>query len=95
VASALNSWAVAGAERGFTTDKDMDKTFRSVFGVNFYSALSAVKELQGGSTTSMRDLTDRSAAALGLRPDQAQKFVKGMYKKALSQWGVDADSINW
>jgi uncharacterized protein YfiM (DUF2279 family) len=95
VASALNSWAVAGAERGYTTDKDMDKTFKSVFGVDFYSALSAVKELQAGNTASMRDLTDRSAAALGLRPDQAQKFVKGMYKKALAQWGIDAESINW
>lgn len=95
IASALNTWAVAGAERGFTTDKDMDKTFKAVFGVDFYSALSAVKDLQGGSTASMRDLTDRSAAAMGIRPDQAEKFVKGMYKKALAQWGIDAESIRW
>jgi hypothetical protein len=95
VASALNSWAVAGAERGYTTDRDMDKTFKSVFGVNYMSALSAVRDLQSGNTSSMRELTDRSAAALGLKPDQAQKFIKGMYKKALSQWGIDVDSINW
>jgi uncharacterized protein YfiM (DUF2279 family) len=95
VASALNSWAVAGAERGFTTDKDMDKTFKAVFGVDFKSALAAVKDLQGGSTSSMRELTDRSASALGIKPEQAQKFIKGMYKKALSQWGLDANGVNW
>ncbi|MFP5520086.1 MAG: hypothetical protein ACLGGX_09295, partial [Bdellovibrionia bacterium] len=39
VASALNSWAVAAAERGTTTDKDMDKTFKAVFGVQFSDAL--------------------------------------------------------
>lgn len=95
VASALNSWAVAGAERGFTTSKDMDKTFRAVFGVDFNSALAAVKDLAIGDAASMRDLTDRSAAALGLKPAQAQKFMKGMYKKSLAQWGFDVDSLNW
>jgi hypothetical protein len=95
VASALNSWAVAGAERGYTTDRDMDKTFKSVFGVEYGSALAAVKDLMGGDTSSMRDLTDRSAAALGLKPEDAQRFMKGMYKKALSNWGYDVDSVNW
>lgn len=95
VASALNSWAVAGAERGFTTSKDMDKTFRSVFGVDFNSALAAVKDLAIGDAAGMRDLTDRSASALGLKPAQAQKFMKGMYKKSLAQWGFDVDSLNW
>jgi hypothetical protein len=95
VAAALNTWAVAGAERGFTTDKDMDKTFKSVFGVEYNSALTAVKDLALGDNASMRDLTDRSAAALGLKPAQAQKFMKGMYKKALANWGFDVDSFNW
>lgn len=95
VASALNSWAVAGAERGFTTDRDMNKTFKSVFGVEYGSALSAVQDLTSGDVSSMRALTDRSAAALGLKPAQAQKFIKGMYKKSLANWGFDADSINW
>lgn len=95
VASALNSWAVAGAERGFTTDRDMNKTFKSVFGVEYNSALSAVQDLTSGDVSSMRALTDRSAAALGLKPAQAQKFIKGMYKKSLANWGFDADSINW
>lgn len=95
VASALNRWAVAGAERGYTTSKDMDRTFKSVFGVDYNSALAAVKDLQGGDLEGMRDLTDRSAAALGIKPHQAQKFIKGMYKKALAQWGYDIDSISW
>lgn len=95
VASALNSWAVAGAERGFTTEKDMSKTFKSVFGVEYSSALAAAQDLTFGNATGMRELTNRSAAALGLKPSQAQKFVKGMYKKSLANWGFDADSINW
>ncbi len=95
VASALNSWAVAAAERGQTTPADMDKTFKSVFGVKFADALTAVKELQNGSTAGMADLTNRSAAALGLKPDQAQKFVKGMYRKSLANWGYDVDQVNW
>jgi hypothetical protein len=95
VASALNSWAVAGAERGYTTSKDMDKTFKSVFGVDYNSALAAVKDLALGDKSGMQDLTDRSASALGLKPAQAQKFMKGMYKKALAQWGFDVDSVNW
>lgn len=95
VASALNRWAVSGAERGFTTTKDMDKTFKSVFGVDYQSATAAVKDLTYGNKDSMRALTDRSAAALGIKPHQAQKFIKGMYKKALAQWGFDENSVNW
>lgn len=95
VASALNSWAVAAAERGVTSEKDMDKTFKAVFGVQFSDALAAAKDLSMGDTASMQDLTNRSAAALGLKPHQAQKFMKGMYKKALANWGYDDSSINW
>lgn len=95
VASALNSWAIAAADRGTTTTKDMDKTFKSVFGVKFGDALAAVKDLQSGDKSGMQDITNRSAAALGLKPHQAQKFIKGMYKKALADWGYDSDSFNW
>jgi hypothetical protein len=95
VASALNSWAVAGAERGQTSAADMDKTFKSVFGVKFADALAAVKDLQTGSTAGMSDLTNRSASALGLKPAQAQKFIKGMYRKALASWGYDVNSVQW
>lgn len=95
VASALNSWAVAAAERGTTSEKDMDKTFKAVFGVQFSDALAAAKDLSLGDTAGMQDLTNRSAAALGLKPHQAQKFMKGMYKKALANWGYDESSFNW
>lgn len=95
IASALNSWAVANTENGYTTTKDMDKAFKSVFGVEFIDALAAAKDLVNGQTQSMESLTNRSAAALGLKPHQAQKFLKGMYKKALADWGYDTDSFNW
>ncbi|MES3037607.1 MAG: hypothetical protein V4736_06840 [Bdellovibrionota bacterium] len=95
VASALNNWAVTGAQRGHTTVKDMDSTFKAVFGVEFRSALSALRDLQAGDSSGMADLTDRSANALGLKPHQAQAFIKGMYKKTLASYGVDVESINW
>lgn len=95
VATALNSWAVAAAERGTTSEKDMDKTFKAVFGVQFSDALAAVKDLSAGDNAGMQDVTNRSAAALGLKPYQAQKFMKGMYKKALAGWGYDESSFNW
>lgn len=95
VASALNSWAVAAADRGTTSEKDMDKTFKAVFGVQFSDALAAVKDLSMGDKSGMQGVTDRSAQALGLKPYQAQKFMKGMYKKALAGWGYDDSSFNW
>ncbi|MFZ4405185.1 MAG: hypothetical protein ACOYOK_13880 [Pseudobdellovibrionaceae bacterium] len=95
VASALNSWAVAAAERGYTTPKDMDAAFKGTFGTNFADALAAVKSLQEGDKSGMQDLTNRSASALGLNPYQAQKFMKGMYKKALASFGYDSNSLNW
>lgn len=95
VASALNSWAVAAAERGTTSEKDMDKTFKAVFGVQFSDALAAAKDLAIGDSAAMQDITNRSASELGLKPHQAQKFMKGMYKKALANWGYDESSFNW
>ena len=95
VASALNSWAVMGAERGKVTETDMDKTFKTVFGVQFNEAVAAFKNLQAGDTGAARELTNRSATALGLKPDQAQDFIKGMYKNALAKWGYDVNEIKW
>lgn len=95
VASALNSWAVMGAERGKVTEADMDKTFKTVFGVQFSEALASFKDFSQGDTSSVRELTNRSAEALGLKPDQAQEFIKGMYKGALSQWGYDVKDVKW
>lgn len=95
VASALNSWAVMGAERGKVTEVDMDKTFKTVFGVKFNEALAAFKSFQNGDASGARELTNRSATALGLKPDQAKEFVKGMYKGAIEKAGYKVDQINW
>lgn len=95
IASALNTWAVSAAGRGYTTTRDIDNTFKAVFGVKYSEALVAVQGLQSGDASGMRDLTDRSATALGLKPHQAQKFIKGMYKKALASYGIDSNMINW
>lgn len=98
VASALNSWAVMGAERGKVTTADMDKTFKTVFGVKFNEALAAFKDFQSGDVSGARELTNRSATALGLKPDQAQEFIKGMYKSSLQKMGYSAanvDALKW
>ena len=98
VASALNSWAVMGAERGKVTSSDMDKTFKTVFGVKFNEALSAVNAFRNGGADAeekARDLTNRSAATLGLKPDQAKDFIKGMYKGAIEENGMTVDDIQW
>lgn len=95
VASVLNNFAVTTATRGKVTTKDIDVTFKGAFGVPFSDALAAVNKLREGDKSSMRELTNRSASALGLKPHQAQQFIKGMYKKALTQWGYDVDSVSW
>lgn len=95
VASALNSWAVMGAERGKITTKDMDKTFETVFGVKFNQALSAFNDFKNGDNSGARELTNRSATALGLKPDQAKEFIKGMYKGAIEKMGYKIDQVNW
>ena len=95
IATHLNTWAVSAVERGKTSSKDMDKAFKGTFGVAFSDALAAVKDLAAGDKTSMQSLTNRSATALGLKPSQAQKFMKGMYSKALADWGYDVNTIQW
>lgn len=95
IASALNSLAVNGAERGKVTEVDVDRTFKTAFGVHFNEALAAFKDFSQGDASAARELTNRSAAALGLKPEQAQDFIKGMYKGAISQWGYDVNQIKW
>lgn len=98
VASALNSWAVMGAERGKVTSQDMDQTFQTVFGVKFNEALTAVNAYRTGSADAAnqaRDLTNRSAAQLGLKPDEAKAFIKSMYQGAMDENGVNSSDINW
>ncbi|MFZ3231595.1 MAG: hypothetical protein WA160_15410 [Pseudobdellovibrio sp.] len=95
IASAMNSIAVSGAERGQISESDINRTFKTAFGVPFNEALAAFKDFGAGDATAARDLTNRSAAALGLKPEQAQEFIKGMYKGALSQWGYNVDQIKW
>jgi hypothetical protein len=94
VASALNVWAVA-VERGFTTPRDINDTFVAVFGVKLSDAITALKSFSKGDTAGMKDITNRSASALGIKPHQAKKFIKGMYRQALTDAGYDAESIDW
>lgn len=94
VASALASWGIANAERGYTTAEDMDAKFKTVFGVEFKKALSAAKKLYlDNDPAAMQEVTQRSANALGLNEDETQKFFKGMYKKALANYGIG--EVNW
>ena len=95
VASALNAWAIAGHERGKITSRDMDLTVKAVFGIEFKEALAAFRDFESGDNTAARELTNRSANALGLKPDQAKEFIKGMYKSTLNKMGVNAADINW
>ena len=98
VASALNSWAVMGAERGKVTPTDMDKTFKRVFGVQFNDALAAVNAFRTGAadaSAKARELTNRSATQLGLKPDQAEDFIKGMYQGAIEDMGYKVDDVKW
>lgn len=95
VASALNKWGVSAADRGYVTEAYMDKTFKSVFGVDYKASLAAIKDLQAGDSSAMTALTNKSASALGLKPHQAKKFMKGMYRDSLASNGYDVDSLEW
>lgn len=95
VASALNTMAVMGVQRGKVTEAELDKTFRTFSGSSMQQAIAAVKAFQAGDVSQARELTNRSADALGLKPEQAQAFIKGMYKGALSKFGYDVDQIKW
>lgn len=95
VASALNAWAVAGAERGKTTDADIDLTIKNAFGFKFMDALQAVKKFQTGDQSAVQNLTNRTANHLGIKPSHAKKFIKELYRKGLADYGIDSESISW
>jgi len=95
VASALQAYHETQVERGFSTAKDVEDSFQKVFGVEYNTALTAAKAFQDGKPQQIRDLTNRSAAYLGIKPDQAQKFIKSMYRETLKQNGYDPDTLSW
>ena len=96
IASALNSWGVMAAERGKVTEQDMDKTFRTLSGgASFKEALAAFKGYQAGDSSIARELTNRSAANLGITPDETERYMKALYGAALSSTGHKADDIKW
>ncbi|MCS6839045.1 MAG: hypothetical protein NZ480_09400 [Bdellovibrionaceae bacterium] len=95
IASTLNHFAIQSVERGHLTTQDVDKTFKTVFGVSFRDALQAVKGFTQGDTSGIKEVTERSAQYLGLQPHQAQKFIRDMYRSALAEWGIDADQLQW
>lgn len=95
VASALESYHETQVERGFSTAQDVEISFKKVFGVDYNSALAAAQAFQNGQPAQIRDLTNRSAAYLGIKPDQAQKFIKEMYRGTMKENGYDPDTVSW
>ncbi len=95
VASALNRFAITAQERGTVSTSEINKTFKTVFGVDYKTAQAAAKDLANGQKSAMQAMNAQSAKALGLKPAQAQAFIKGMYKSSLAQWGVDIEAVNW
>ena len=65
------------------------------FSVFIVTSFFKAEDFSQGDASSARELTNRSAASLGLKPEQAQDFIKGMYKGALSQWGYDVKDVKW
>lgn len=95
VASALNSMAIMSAERGAITEGDYNTVFKTAFGgVEFRDALAAFKAFNAGDKGPARQITSRSAEGLGLTPDEAEAYVKSLYKASLSKWGYDVDKIS-
>lgn len=95
VASALNRFAITAQERGSVSTGEINKTFKTVFGVDYKTAQAAAKDLANGQKAGMQAMNAQSAKALGLKPAQAQAFIKGMYKSSLAQWGLDIEAVNW
>lgn len=95
VASALNSMAVMSAERGAITEDDYNRAFKTAFGgVEFRDALAAFKSFSEGNKAPARALSSRSAAGLGLSPEEGEAYVKALYKASLAKWGYDVDQID-
>jgi hypothetical protein len=97
VASALNVWNVARVERGYTTVRDVEENFKTVFGIEYGNAVATIKTyLKTKDKKVLMELTNRSSTALGIKPHQAKKFIQDSYRKALAQWGYNIDEeTNW
>lgn len=95
VASAMNSMAVMSVERGAITETDYNRVFKTMSGgIEYRDALAAFKSYMEGDKAPARALSTRSAAALGLSPEEGEAYVKALYKTQLSKWGYDVDQIS-
>lgn len=95
VASAMNSMAVMSVERGAITASDYNRAFKAMTGgVEYGEAVSAFVEFTKGNKAPARSLVSRSGKALGLKPEEAEAYVKGLSKSLLGAWGYDADAIS-
>lgn len=95
VASAMNSMAVMSVERGAITEADYNRAFKTMTGgIEYRDALAAFASYTKGDKKPARELSNRSAAALGLSPEEGERYVKGLYKSQLSKWGYDVDQIS-
>jgi hypothetical protein len=95
VASAMNSMAVMNSERGTITDADFNRTFKTLSGGVAYSdALAAVNAFVQGNKAPARDLTNRSAAALGLTAEEGEAYMKGLFAPHAKKLGLDLEQIS-
>ncbi len=95
VASQLNRFAVGLNNRGYSAPEDIKSTFQATFGVDYGSAVAAVEDLLlRRKPEAIRELQNRSAAALGLQPRMAKQFIKDSYEKALADFGYTG-SLDW
>lgn len=96
VASGLHRWGSDVIKnRGWSTAEDLKSGLEATFGVDYGQAVAAVKDLMEGKPEGMQILTERSAAALGLKPSDAKQFIIDSYEGALADFGYSAADLNW
>ncbi len=95
VASAMNSMAVMNSERGTITDADFNRTFKTLSGGVAYSdAVAAVNSFVQGNKAPARELTNRSASALGLTAEEGEAYMKGLFAPHARKLGIDIEHIS-
>ena len=95
VASAMNSMAVMNSERGTITDADFNRTFKTLSGgVAYNDAVAAVNQFVQGNKAPARELTNRSAAALGLTAEEGEAYMKGLFAPHMKKLGFDVEQIS-
>lgn len=95
VASAMNSMAVMNSERGTITEADFNRTFKVLSGGVAYSeAVAAVNSFVQGNKAPARELTNRSAAALGLTAEEGEAYMKGLFAPHVKKLGLDVEQIS-